>query len=67
MIDIELLECIQRRIMRLMKGLENRTYKEQLREWGLFSVEKRKVEGDLITLHNYLKGSCGKVGFAFLM
>ena len=40
-----------------MKGLENKSYGEQLRELGLFSLEKGRF-----TLHNYLKGGCGEVG-----
>ena len=60
--DVDLLEHIQTRAKKMIQGMKHLFYEDRLRELGLFSLEKRRLQGNLMKVFQYLKEGYKKEG-----
>ena len=54
--DIDILEKVQKRATKLVRSIHDLPYEDRLRELKLYSLEDRRIRGDLIVVHQIING-----------
>ena len=54
--DIIKLERVQKRFTGMLPGLDGLSFQERLDKMGLFSLERRRLRGDLIVVYKIMTG-----------
>ena len=64
--DVECLKRIQRAATRMIKGFRHLSYKDRLQRLDLFSLRRRRLQGDLILAYNISRGRVDLLAANFL-
>ena len=54
--DVDAIERVQRRATGLIPGRARLSYEERLKETGLYTLERRWLQGDMIEMFKIMKG-----------
>ena len=52
--DIQKVECVQRRAIKLVPSLKDISYEKRLKMFGLTTLQERRVRGDMIEVFKIL-------------
>ena len=60
--DVDSMERVQRKATRMIRGQQGRPYEERLRDLNLFSLQKRRLRGDLVACYKLVRGDQQALG-----
>ena len=60
--DVDSMERVQRRATRMIRGQQGRPYEERLWDLNLFSLQKRRLRGDLVACDKLVRGDQQALG-----